>query len=85
MKWVTSRPGTRLVYPPAAVSRPDDATPDEEVCPPCRGTGVVISNLGGVRSEVACPWCGGTGRFRRDGDAQAARRGGAAEPPPDAA
>jgi DnaJ-class molecular chaperone len=58
------------------VTRPDDAQPAEEVCPPCRGRGVVVSNLGGERSEVTCPWCEGTGRFQRDHDAQAARRAG---------
>ena len=28
---------------------------------PCRGTGQVISNLGGAPSKLACPWCGGSG------------------------
>jgi hypothetical protein len=27
----------------------------------CRGTGRVISNLGGTRSTVTCPWCEGGG------------------------
>jgi hypothetical protein len=27
----------------------------------CRGSGRVISNLGGTPSEVACPWCRGSG------------------------
>jgi hypothetical protein len=26
----------------------------------CRGTGEVISNLGGTPTSVTCPWCGGT-------------------------
>ncbi|MHB8241695.1 MAG: hypothetical protein ACYDHN_06860 [Solirubrobacteraceae bacterium] len=30
-------------------------------CMPCRGTGQVISNLGGSPSSVSCPWCGGGG------------------------
>ena len=34
---------------------------EARACMPCRGTGVVISNLGGTRSELPCPWCGGTG------------------------
>jgi hypothetical protein len=44
---------------------------------PCRGTGRVISNLGGEQSTVPCPWCGGGGtrlvgvdaqeRWRNDG------------------
>jgi hypothetical protein len=28
---------------------------------PCRGTGQVISNLGGTPSTVTCPWCEGGG------------------------
>jgi hypothetical protein len=27
----------------------------------CRGSGQVISNLGGTPSTLACPWCGGSG------------------------
>ena len=30
-------------------------------CMPCRGTGQVISNLGGTPSTVTCPWCDGGG------------------------
>jgi hypothetical protein len=37
----------------------------------CRGTGRVISNLGGTPSEVACPWCDGTGTRVAGIDAQA--------------
>lgn len=38
----------------------------------CRGTGRVISNLGGTSSTVACPWCEGTGtRPAGEVDAQA--------------
>jgi DnaJ-class molecular chaperone len=44
---------------------------DEQICPPCRGTGQVISNLGGTRSTVTCPWCEGTGRLTLEHDAQA--------------
>jgi hypothetical protein len=37
----------------------------------CRGTGQVISNLGGTPSTLECPWCGGS-RTRVPGiDAQA--------------
>jgi len=39
-------------------------------CTPCAGRGKVISNLGGERSEVTCPWCGGTGEFQPGLDAQ---------------
>jgi hypothetical protein len=27
----------------------------------CRGSGQVISNLGGTPSQVRCPWCSGSG------------------------
>lgn len=43
-------------------------------CAPCRGTGRVVSNLGGEPSTVPCPWCEGTGTFIAEHDAQAARR-----------
>ena len=52
-------------------------------CTVCRGTGTLISNLGGSPNEVACAWCEGTGTFIGDHDAQAARRaaaGDAAQP-----
>jgi hypothetical protein len=37
----------------------------------CRGTGQVISNLGGAPSTLACPWCGGSGERQPGSDAQA--------------
>jgi hypothetical protein len=54
---------------PADSAAPDAAT---EECQPCRGTGQVISQLGGSPSSVACPWCGGSGVRQRGIDAQAA-------------
>ena len=42
-------------------------------CAPCRGTGQVISNLGGSPSQVTCPWCEGSGTQIPGHDAQAAR------------
>ena len=43
-------------------------------CAPCRGTGLLVSNLGGEPSQVTCPWCEG-GKVQMSGhDAQAARR-----------
>jgi len=60
------------------VARDDDS--DEEQageahepreCMACRGTGRVISNLGGSPSTVECPWCGGSGRRQPGRDAQA--------------
>jgi len=49
---------------------------DPQRCTPCRGTGKVISNLGGTPQTVTCPWCDGTGTFDAQHDAQAARREG---------
>jgi DnaJ-class molecular chaperone len=40
-------------------------------CMPCRGSGRVISNLGGAPSAVECPWCGGSGTRQPGVDAQA--------------
>jgi hypothetical protein len=37
---------------------------------PCRGTGEVVSNLGGTPSKVTCPWCGGGGIRLAEVDAQ---------------
>jgi DnaJ-class molecular chaperone len=53
----------------------DPETADPVPCTVCRGTGTVISNLGGSPSTVECPWCEGTGTFLPEHDAQAARRG----------
>ena len=40
-------------------------------CMPCRGTGQVISNLGGTPGKITCPWCGGGGVRVPGTDAQA--------------
>ena len=53
----------------------DPTTPPPRECTACRGTGRVISNLGGTPNEVPCPWCEGTGRFIPGHDAQARHRG----------
>jgi hypothetical protein len=37
----------------------------------CRGSGKVISHLGGTVSTVMCPWCGGGGVRVPGNDAQA--------------
>ena len=52
---------------------PDPSAQSRE-CAPCRGTGRVISNLGGSPQHVRCPWCEGTGRFIPGHDAQAPHR-----------
>jgi hypothetical protein len=38
---------------------------------PCRGSGEVVSNLGGTPKRVGCPWCGGGGVRLAGVDAQA--------------
>jgi len=48
-----------------------DASHEPRECMPCRGTGQVISNLGGTPSSVSCPWCGGGGVRLAEVDAQA--------------
>jgi DnaJ-class molecular chaperone len=40
-------------------------------CMPCRGTGKVISGLGGEPKTVTCPWCDGSGQRQSGVDAQA--------------
>jgi DnaJ-class molecular chaperone len=49
----------------------DESQPDAAQCLACRGTGRVISGLGGTPHEVRCPWCEGTGVRIADVDAQA--------------
>ena len=63
---------------------PDGAQPDEArtVCTPCRGTGRLISNLGGEPHQVTCPWCGGAGEFVPGRDAQESPAESGAERPP---
>jgi len=62
-----------------ATNPPNGAEPDAapRQCAPCRGTGRVISNLGGTPQQVPCPWCDGSGRFVPGHDAQARHRAGA--------
>ena len=49
----------------------DGAAGERVQCSPCRGTGKVMSSLGGLAHEVTCPWCGGAGSFQPGRDAQA--------------
>jgi len=48
-----------------------EGTHEPRECMACRGSGRVISNLGGSPSTVPCPWCGGAGLRLIGGDAQA--------------
>ncbi len=50
---------------------PTEASHAPQECMPCRGTGRVISNLGGSANTVTCPWCEGEGVRKHDVDAQA--------------
>jgi DnaJ-class molecular chaperone len=50
-------------------------------CMPCRGTGKVISGLGGEQNPVTCPWCDGSGERQSGVDAQAKWLDGAGEAP----
>jgi DnaJ-class molecular chaperone len=58
-----------------ATDTSDDASAQPVPCSPCRGTGKVISNLGGTPSTIECAWCEGTGTYTPGHDAQARRRG----------
>jgi DnaJ-class molecular chaperone len=45
------------------MSPPDEPeAPTPVPCSACRGTGRIISNLGGTPHEIPCPWCDGGGR-----------------------
>jgi len=65
---------------------PGEPTQDDAPrCPPCRGTGRIVSRLGGSPSTILCPWCEGTGRVLPGHDAQRrapATGGGDDDPPP---
>ena len=54
---------------PSASTDADPAEGGE--CLACRGTGRLISGLGGTPHEVSCPWCEGTGTRVPGIDAQA--------------
>jgi len=51
-------------------------------CMACRGSGKVISHLGGEPKAVTCPWCGGSGSRGAISDAQAKWRGPEESPEP---
>ena len=64
----------------------DDDTPPAGPpvpCSACRGTGTVISKLGGDAHDEPCPWCEGGGmRLGTDHDAQRHKREAADAPAP---
>ncbi len=47
------------------------ASHEPRECMACRGSGQVISNLGGSPSKLTCPWCEGQGVRQPGVDAQA--------------
>jgi DnaJ-class molecular chaperone len=49
----------------------EDTDAGPQACMACRGTGSVVSNLGGSPNPVPCPWCDGTGTQLPEHDAQA--------------
>ena len=62
----------------SAVAREGESTQDviegahePRECMACRGSGRVLSNLGGSSSTVECPWCRGSGIRPAEVDAQA--------------
>jgi hypothetical protein len=59
----------------------DGGSDESRECMPCRGSGRVISNLGGSPKDVTCPWCAGTGTRQAGTDAQASWRERLAEEP----
>jgi DnaJ-class molecular chaperone len=63
------------------------ASHEPRECMACRGTGQVISNLGGSPSKLTCPWCEGQGARLPGVDAQArwAAEGAASREPEPAA
>ncbi|MHB1569446.1 MAG: hypothetical protein ACYCXW_14985 [Solirubrobacteraceae bacterium] len=52
--------------------RDESDSAEQQICHPCRGTGRLISGLGGSPHEVTCPWCHGTGHRIPGIDAQQA-------------
>jgi DnaJ-class molecular chaperone len=62
--------GTQAAGPVDGEDR-TDASHEPRECMPCRGTGQLISNLGGTSTLVTCPWCVGGGVRVPGVDAQA--------------
>lgn len=64
------------------MAEPVDTVEELAPCGACRGSGSVISNIGGNPHSVSCPWCEGRGLFLADHDAQAHWRQPPAKPLP---
>jgi hypothetical protein len=62
-----------------------EASHEPRECMPCRGSGLVISNLGGTPKTVRCPWCGGGGLRLPEVNAQAKWLEGEGAPGPEPA
>jgi DnaJ-class molecular chaperone len=64
--------GGALAYGARAMADEPETNTDDQPreCQACRGTGKVISNLGGSPSTIDCPWCEGRGHFIPDHNAQ---------------
>jgi hypothetical protein len=60
-----------------------DEVNEPQACMPCRGTGQVISNLGGTTAKVPCPWCDGGGVRLTGIDAQAGWPDNVPDPEPE--
>ena len=58
----------------------EESIPEDQICTPCRGTGRLVSGLGGEPHEVVCPWCDGSGRRIAGRDAQEHPAEGGAAP-----
>jgi hypothetical protein len=64
------------------VSDEQSADAGDQICNPCRGTGHLISGLGGEPHQVVCPWCQGAGHRIPGLDAQEHPAEGAAPATP---
>jgi DnaJ-class molecular chaperone len=72
--------GPRLT---SAAMATEESTPADQICDPCRGTGRLISGLGGEPHQIVCPWCEGSGHRIPGRDAQEhPAEGGTAPPSP---
>jgi hypothetical protein len=90
MGWTLDHSRRDTRYPRPSVAAPEEtddkdgeATGGRQPCSPCRGSGKVISNLGGKREEITCPWCDGGGTRLPEHNAQARFKDEQVPPRPD--